>query len=62
MKYSKEIAKYFPQAEILEYHNDKKKDSPSGTAIATAEGMRANSGSQEKPANNGCLLYTSRCV
>lgn len=53
MKYSKEIAKYFPQAEILEYHNDKKKDSPSGTAIATAEGMRANSGSQEKPANNG---------
>lgn len=52
MKYSKEIAKYYPQAEILEYHNDKKKDSPSGTAIATAKGMRESAGPQEMPANN----------
>lgn len=37
MKYAKEIAKYLPNAEIIEYHHDKKIDSPSGTSIRTAE-------------------------
>lgn len=39
MRYARELAKYYPQAQIIEYHNDKKADSPSGTAIATARGM-----------------------
>lgn len=37
MKYSKLAAKYFRQAEIIEFHHDKKADFPSGTAIRTAE-------------------------
>lgn len=47
MKYARELARFYPQAEILEYHNDKKKDSPSGTAIATARGMREAAGPNE---------------
>ncbi len=37
MKCGKEIARYLPQAEIIELHHDKKADFPSGTAIRTAE-------------------------
>lgn len=37
MKYSKEIARYMPEAEIIELHHDGKQDSPSGTAVKTAE-------------------------
>ena len=35
-------APYFDAAEIIELHHDKKVDSPSGTAIATAEAMSAS--------------------
>lgn len=42
MKVAREISRYLNQAEIIEYHNEKKLDSPSGTAIATARGMKAN--------------------
>lgn len=42
MKVSREISRYLNQAEIIEYHNDKKVDSPSGTAIATARGIKDN--------------------
>lgn len=37
MKHAQEIAKYFPQVEIIELHHNGKLDSPSGTAIRTAE-------------------------
>lgn len=37
MKYAKEIAKYLPNVEIIEMHHDAKADSPSGTALRTAE-------------------------
>jgi 4-hydroxy-tetrahydrodipicolinate reductase len=37
MKYGQEIAKYFPNIEIIEMHHAGKQDSPSGTAIKTAE-------------------------
>lgn len=37
MKYAQEIVKYFPQVEVIEMHHDRKKDSPSGTALYTAE-------------------------
>ncbi len=40
IKWAKEAARYFSQAEIIEYHNNTKIDSPSGTAIATACAMQ----------------------
>lgn len=44
MKFAKEAAKYFDNAEIIELHHNQKKDAPSGTAIKTAELM-----SEENP-------------
>jgi 4-hydroxy-tetrahydrodipicolinate reductase len=37
MKFSQLAAKWMPDAEIIEMHHDKKEDSPSGTALLTAE-------------------------
>lgn len=37
MKYAQEIAKHMPNMEIIEMHHNKKLDSPSGTAMRTAE-------------------------
>lgn len=37
MRYAQETAKYFPDCEIIEMHHEKKVDSPSGTAIKTAQ-------------------------
>jgi 4-hydroxy-tetrahydrodipicolinate reductase len=37
MKYAEKIAHYFPNVEIIEMHHAGKLDSPSGTAIRTAE-------------------------
>ena len=37
-------ARYFEAAEIIELHHDAKVDAPSGTALATARGMRAARG------------------
>lgn len=37
MKFSQEAAKYFPDAEVIELHHNKKADAPSGTAMRTAE-------------------------
>lgn len=37
MKHAKAIANYFPHVEIIEMHHDGKRDSPSGTAMRTAE-------------------------
>lgn len=42
MKHAKEIVKYMPQVEIIEYHHDGKIDSPSGTSIRTAELLAEN--------------------
>jgi 4-hydroxy-tetrahydrodipicolinate reductase len=36
MRFSAEAARYLPRAEIVELHNEAKKDAPSGTAQATA--------------------------
>tara|TARA_B100000945_G_scaffold267174_1_gene227196 strand:- start:1046 stop:1738 length:693 start_codon:yes stop_codon:yes gene_type:complete len=36
MKYAQDAAKYFPNAEVIEFHHDLKPDAPSGTAIKTA--------------------------
>jgi 4-hydroxy-tetrahydrodipicolinate reductase len=37
MRFSREAAAHFPRVEIIELHNEAKKDAPSGTAKATAE-------------------------
>lgn len=41
MHFAKQAARFFESAEIIELHHDQKVDSPSGTAITTAELMRA---------------------
>ena len=40
MRLAAEAAKFLPRAEIVELHNEAKKDAPSGTARATAELLR----------------------
>lgn len=42
MKFSEMAAKYFDNIEIIEMHHENKKDSPSGTAIKTAEMISNN--------------------
>ena len=37
MRFARETAGHFPRAEIVELHNEAKKDAPSGTAKATAD-------------------------
>src|SRR3954453_3187229 len=37
MRFAREAAAHMPRAEIVELHNEAKKDAPSGTAQATAE-------------------------
>jgi 4-hydroxy-tetrahydrodipicolinate reductase len=41
MRLAEEAAAYFPRAEIVELHNEAKRDAPSGTAKATAERLGA---------------------
>jgi 4-hydroxy-tetrahydrodipicolinate reductase len=45
MKFAQEAAQYFPHVEIIELHHDAKADSPSGTAVRTAELIAAARGS-----------------
>jgi len=37
MRFAKDAARYFPDAEIIELHHERKLDAPSGTATRTAE-------------------------
>ena len=37
MRFARQAAQHFPRAEIVELHNEAKKDAPSGTARATAD-------------------------
>jgi len=39
MRFAEEAAKTFPRSEIIELHNEAKRDAPSGTAKATATRM-----------------------
>lgn len=53
MKYAQDAIRHLRRAEIIELHHDNKEDSPSGTAIRTAEMMSENisstpSGNDEK--------------
>jgi 4-hydroxy-tetrahydrodipicolinate reductase len=42
MRFATEAARVMPRAEIVELHNEAKKDAPSGTALATAAAMGTN--------------------
>ena len=42
MKFSQMAARYFPDVEIIELHHDQKRDAPSGTAVKTAEMIKAH--------------------
>jgi 4-hydroxy-tetrahydrodipicolinate reductase len=37
MRFAEQAAQFFPRAEVIELHNEAKKDAPSGTARATAD-------------------------
>ncbi|HEY3378817.1 MAG TPA: 4-hydroxy-tetrahydrodipicolinate reductase [Armatimonadota bacterium] len=41
MQFAQSAAKFFDYAEVIEFHHEKKLDAPSGTALRTAELMRA---------------------
>ncbi|OGT36700.1 MAG: 4-hydroxy-tetrahydrodipicolinate reductase [Gammaproteobacteria bacterium RIFCSPHIGHO2_12_FULL_38_14] len=49
MRYAQETAKYFPDAEIIEYHHPQKKDAPSGTAKKTAAMIAENTENKNIP-------------
>jgi 4-hydroxy-tetrahydrodipicolinate reductase len=49
MRFASEAARYFPTAEIVELHHDRKLDAPSGTALLTAERMKSNGGLVDVP-------------
>lgn len=51
MKYAQQIAKFLPDVEIIELHHNKKIDSPSGTALRTAE-LIAESGELHEAAHD----------
>ena len=39
MAFAAKAARYFPDAEVVEFHHNGKKDAPSGTALSTARAM-----------------------
>ena len=46
MQFAQQAAKHFDYAEVIEFHHEKKLDAPSGTALRTAELMRAAAGNR----------------
>jgi len=56
MQYAQDAARYYPQVEIIEMHHDGKLDSPSGTALKTAEMIAVNrKAAAEKPAEKAII-------
>jgi 4-hydroxy-tetrahydrodipicolinate reductase len=49
MLVSQKIAEHMPECEIVELHHDRKLDAPSGTALRTAELIRAAGGNVHEP-------------
>lgn len=50
MKFAKEAAAYFPDADVIEMHHGDKKDAPSGTALTTAQMIAAGRQNDPQPA------------
>jgi 4-hydroxy-tetrahydrodipicolinate reductase len=49
MEISQVVARHMPECEIVELHHDRKLDAPSGTAVRTAELIRAAGGNVHEP-------------
>jgi 4-hydroxy-tetrahydrodipicolinate reductase len=49
MKYAKAIVKYMPKVEIIEMHHDGKADTPSGTALRSAELLKEGNTQVNQP-------------
>jgi 4-hydroxy-tetrahydrodipicolinate reductase len=49
IEFSRQAARYFPNAEIIELHHDRKRDAPSGTALKTAAAIAATRTSVPQP-------------
>jgi len=49
MRFAAQAARWFPTAEIVELHHDRKRDAPSGTAALTARRIAANGGPADVP-------------
>jgi 4-hydroxy-tetrahydrodipicolinate reductase len=49
MEAAKLVARHMPECEIVELHHDRKLDAPSGTAVRTAELIRAAGGNVHEP-------------
>jgi 4-hydroxy-tetrahydrodipicolinate reductase len=49
MEASQRVARHMPECEIVELHHDRKLDAPSGTAVRTAELIRAAGGNVHEP-------------
>jgi len=49
IKYAREIVKYMPRVEIIEMHHERKADSPSGTAMRTADALADELGQKLEP-------------
>ena len=60
MKFAAEAARYLERAEIIEMHHDAKADSPSGTAIRTAEMMAQSYGEALEELQTEELLSSAR--
>jgi 4-hydroxy-tetrahydrodipicolinate reductase len=50
MRFCEQAARYFPHAEVVELHHDRKRDAPSGTALRTAELVARARGQAPPPA------------
>ncbi|HEU5298834.1 MAG TPA: 4-hydroxy-tetrahydrodipicolinate reductase [bacterium] len=50
MEFARQAARYFPHAEIIELHHDRKRDAPSGTAVKTAALIAASRSGVPEPA------------
>ncbi|MFH1330579.1 MAG: 4-hydroxy-tetrahydrodipicolinate reductase [Actinomycetota bacterium] len=60
MRFAAAAAPHFAAAEIVELHHDHKVDAPSGTALATAAGMAAAGGRQERAVESAETLPGAR--
>lgn len=49
MRFAAQAARWFPTAEIVELHHDRKRDAPSGTATLTARRIAAGGGPADVP-------------
>jgi 4-hydroxy-tetrahydrodipicolinate reductase len=49
MQVAQTVAEHMPECEIVELHHDRKVDAPSGTAIRTADLIRAAGGNVHEP-------------